>query len=102
MADAIIHSSVDTSHEMVNINLHKQLVDIVLDNEDLAMDEKLKAYSTKSKVKVDFTDLTKEHIKEEDKGIAVKPLVIDDDVVAVCKDMNSLDLNAVEYNIWNM
>lgn len=84
VADALNHSSVDSSNEMFDLKLHT---------------EEAKSYATKSKMKIDYSDITK--LKAES-AVVVKSLLIDEDVLTVCKDMRELDMNKEECDIWNM
>ena len=94
MADALNHKPIDTSNEMIDLKLHK----VVIDDTKLN-DNKLKAYATKSKMALNYTDLIE---GKDEERVAIKPLVIDDDIVSIAKDTNTIHLNMVDYNIWNM
>ena len=98
VADSMNHWSVDGSNEVFDTFLHKKAAGKLKPFKDPDLD----LYSTKIKMGLDFSDLTKTHIQGEAGGIVIKPLIIDNDIVKICNKNEDININRTEYNIWNM
>jgi len=92
VADGINHSSIDSNNEAFDITLHQQLNKGII-NEDV------KKYATKGRLKLDFSDLIGESNGEQ---MATKTIFVGDEIAAVCINTKALDLNKNSYNIWNV
>eukprot|EP00826_Nyctotherus_ovalis_P063704 TRINITY_DN9344_c0_g1_i7.p1 TRINITY_DN9344_c0_g1~~TRINITY_DN9344_c0_g1_i7.p1 ORF type:complete len:237 (-),score=45.03 TRINITY_DN9344_c0_g1_i7:936-1646(-) len=92
MADALNHSPIDTSNEMVDIQLHEAATS---ESSEIHKVSKVRAYATRSKMLISYPDIIS---SRQPKQYAIKPLVIDDDVVT----LNSQSLAETDINIWNV
>ncbi len=101
VADLLNHAPIDAGNEMYNAELHEKAGKL-----EGKTDEKVQKYATKSKMQLDFSDLAKKpevgQKAEEVKPMAIKPLVVEDDVITICTDMSTLNLKDKDYNIWNV
>ncbi len=97
VADSLNHASVDASNEMINTDLQAEAL-------RGSQEEKVRDYRTKVKLGLDISDLTAPGTDSdrEPKKMAVKPVLVDSDVVTICKDMHSLTLKDRDYDIWNV
>ena len=96
VADALNHSSVDASNELIDLDIHKEAIEGISKNSDL-----LKQYITKSKMTIDFSDFKK--VSSNAKGDnSIKSFIIDDDTTTICNDIRKLNINTENYNIWNV
>ncbi len=101
IGDCLNHADIDASNEMINTELQESAL------REGNKDEKARKYLTKAKRSLDISDLnqTAESVlagREETRKVAVREIVVDDDVVTVCRDMSSLSLKDKDYDIWNV
>lgn len=92
MADALNHSAIDTSNEMVDLQLHEAATN---ESSELHKSSKLKAYATASKMSISYPDLIS---GSQCKQYATKSLVIDDDVVT----LDGQSAADADINVWNV
>jgi len=101
VADSLNHGAVDASNEMFNARLHP-LAKAGPAPTSLADD--VEKYTTKGKLELDFSDFNAPPSgpSEEVKCRAVKPIIVDEDVISLCLDMTGLNLKDKDYDIWNV